>query len=306
MIAFGCAVVLPEAYELRAKPGIERAAESDSAILVHAAAGSIARGYNLMLESAARLEDLEALVLLHQDAELLDGDAASKLRSAFADPDVAVVGCLGARNVRDMAWWDGEVTWNSAPYRHGEFGGGDLKPRVRTSPQQAPGEVESIYGVVIALSAWAVRNLRFDESLGMLHGYDFDICRQAREAGRKVLTVDLAVAHHHSLDVVTQVETWIAAHMRAAELWENDGPDSVDEWRPRAREAEAAAAAARLLAASKLLQIDAVTQFHAREIETLVNSRSWRLTQPLRRANALVGAVRSRISVGQRPKHLVP
>jgi hypothetical protein len=176
---------------------------------------------------------------------------------------------------------------------------------VRSSAVQAPGEVDVIYGVMIAFSAWAVRNLRFNESVGTLHGYDFDICLKARQAGRKVLTADLAVAHHHSLDLVTQIETWIAAHMRAAELWDGSGPDAVEEWRSRAREAEAAAAAARLLAASKLLQIDAVTQHHAREIETLVNSRSWRLTEPLRRANALLGAARQRISIGQRPKDFV-
>ena len=32
-----------------------------------------------------------------------------------------------------------------------------------------------------------MRNVRFDESLGALHGYDFDFCLQVREAGRKVV-----------------------------------------------------------------------------------------------------------------------
>ena len=39
----------------------------------------------------------------------------------------------------------------------------------------------------MVLSPWAVRELRFDESLGKLHGYDFDICMQARAAGKKVV-----------------------------------------------------------------------------------------------------------------------
>ena len=30
------------------------------------------------------------------------------------------------------------------------------------------------------MSPWAVRNTRFDESLGQFHGYDFDICMQVR------------------------------------------------------------------------------------------------------------------------------
>jgi len=92
MIAFGCSIIMPEAYERFAKPGIERAAEPDSPILANAAVGSIARSYNLLLDEAAALEGLEALVLVNQDAELLDGDSAAKLRAAFAEPDVAVAG----------------------------------------------------------------------------------------------------------------------------------------------------------------------------------------------------------------------
>ena len=51
---------------------------------------------------------------------------------------------------------------------------------------QLGGEVESLDGFVMAFTPWAMRNLRFDESLGKLHGYDLDICLQAREAGKKV------------------------------------------------------------------------------------------------------------------------
>ena len=54
------------------------------------------------------------------------------------------------------------------------------------------GEVDAIDGFVMAVSPWAVRNLRFDESLGKIHGYDFDFCAQARAAGHKVVTADLA------------------------------------------------------------------------------------------------------------------
>src|SRR5947209_9834040 len=50
MIAFGCSIIMPEAYERFAKPGIERAAEPDSPILANAAVGSIARSYNLLLD----------------------------------------------------------------------------------------------------------------------------------------------------------------------------------------------------------------------------------------------------------------
>lgn len=285
---------MPDVYGRCARPGIDRAREPDSVVLANAASGSIARSYNLLLDTVANSPDLEAVVLLHEDAEILDADFCSKLRRALADPEVAIVGCVGATGVRDIAWWDGAIGWNSAPYRYGEAGGGELTFGGATTTR-TPGEVDSLYGVLLAFSPWAARNLRFDESIGMLHGYDFDICRQARARGRKVLAADLRLAHHHSLDLVSDIEIWVAAHMRAAELWEPDEPSSDADWRPRARRAEASAAAARLLAASKLLQADATSRRFAAELELVRNSLSWRLTEPLRRGNALVRSARARL-----------
>jgi hypothetical protein len=296
MLAFGCSIIMPDVYERHARPGIERAREPDSVVLAHAAAGSVARSVNLMLDRAARLDGLEALVLVHQDAEILDPAFCANVRACLADPEVAMVGCLGANGVKDIAWWDGDVTWNSAPYRYGEAGGGDLA--FGRPADQRPGEVQTLYGVLLVLSPWAVANLRCDESIGLLHGYDFDLCRQARAAGRKVITADLSLAHHHSLDLVSQIEIWVAAHMRAAEVWEEHppDPDAGDEgWRARARRAEASAAAARLLAASKLLQADASAQHFASRLGFVRNTRSWRMTESLRRGNALVRMARRRL-----------
>jgi hypothetical protein len=299
MIAFGCSVIAPDVFKRHAAPGIERVREPDSAVFVHAAASSVARGCNLLFDHAARLPELEALVIVHQDLEIVDPQLCGKLRQAFTDPAVAVVGCVGAAGVRDLAWWDGTLTWTSAPYAYGEHGGGRLLwPRELSGTLRAPGEVETIYGVLMAFSPWAVRNLRFDESLGLLHGYDFDICAQARHAGRKVLAADLDVCHHHSLDLVGQVEMWVEAHIRVAEKWDARGPaagaDEEEYWRARARRAEADAAAARLLAASRLLQADATAQQHERLLGEKIHSRSWKLTEPLRRGNAWARAVRQR------------
>lgn len=299
MIAFGCSILMPEVYDRRAKVGLELAAERDSKIFAHAASGSIARSFNLMLDQAEALDLLEALVLVHEDAEIVDPSFCSKVRSAFEDPQVAVVGCVGATGVRDIAWWDGSVTWTSAAYHYGELGGAQMLWRVNgRNALQAPGEVDSVYGVVLALSPWVVRSLRFDESIGILHGYDFDICRQARAAGRKVMTADLEVAHHHSLDLVSQIEIWVAAHMRAAEKWDPAAPSDpmAEEWRVRARRAEAEAAAARLLAASKLLQADASARYHEKQVDEILNSRSWGITEPLRRGNALIKGARKRLA----------
>ena len=86
MIVFGTAVTDPETYERCAVPGIDRAAEPDSAILAHQTAGSLFRNYNLLLDKAAAHEDLEALVLLHQDVELVDEDFAARVQGGAQRP----------------------------------------------------------------------------------------------------------------------------------------------------------------------------------------------------------------------------
>lgn len=300
MIAFGCSIIKHDVYTRHAKVGLERVHEPDSVRYAYAAAGSVARSYNLMFDTAAKATGLEALVLVHEDAEIVDPHFCAKLRAAFADPDVAVVGCVGASGTRDIAWWDGAVTWNALTYHYGELGGGEL--RWRPDVVQAPGPVDTIYGAVMAFSPWAVQTLRFDESIGMLHGYDADVCRQARAAGRTVLAADLGVAHHHSLDLVGEIEIWVAAHMRAADLWDTSGPDDplAPQWKARARRAEADAAAARLLAASELLRVDATARQYAAQQEQIERSRSWRVTAPLRRGNALRKSARKRFAALRR------
>jgi hypothetical protein len=294
MIAFGCSITSPEIYERCAGPGIRLAAEPSSQILAQAAAGSIFRSYNLLMERASAFDDLEALVLVHQDAEIVDRDFVPKLRETLKDPDVGVVGCVGAIGVRSIAWWEGSVTWASFTHRYGELGGGEL-PAFSWNGQKLPpyahtGEVDTVDGFVLGLSPWVVRNVRFDESLGQLHGYDLDFCLQVRQAGRKVMTQDFKVVHHHSLDLVSEPETWIEAHMRVAEKWdgkmEGIGQGGGD-WKQRARRGEAEAAAARAGAVTAQLKAEAHARQLEREIAIMRESIGWRLTGPLRRANAL-------------------
>ncbi len=292
MIAFGASITMPGTYEAAARVGIARAAEPGSPVFAHAAAGSLARSYNLILDEAGRLEELEALVLVHQDVELLRDDVCAAVRAALRDPEVALVGAVGAVGVDGIAWWDGQVTWASFAFRYGELGGGEYAAPAFLGPgtaPRAPGEVESLYGLVLVLSPWAVRTLRFDEGLGLQHAYDFDLCRQARAAGRKVVTADLPLAHHHSLDLIAEPDAWLAAHVSAAERWQGAEPDKAG-WRRRARAAEADAASARLLAASWLLLAYATAQAQDDELAELTGTRSWRLTHPLRRLNARLEA----------------
>ncbi|HKE78063.1 MAG TPA: glycosyltransferase [Solirubrobacteraceae bacterium] len=294
MIVFASSITDPELYKRCAQRGIRVAAEPDSEVMPHAAAGSLFRSYNLILDTIAKRDDVEALVLVHQDAEITDPDFCVKLRRALSDPEVGVIGCVGAVGVRSIAWWEGSVTWASFVHRYRELGGGDL-PAFAWNGGEMPayartGEVDTVDGFVMVLSPWTIRNVRFDESLGLIHGYDFDFCLQVRAAGRKVVTEDFKVVHHHSLDLISEPETWIAAHMRVAEKWDGRMPHVgavAGEWKDRARRAEAEAAAARAEVVSARLKADA-------RVKEVTDSVSWRLTEPLRRINAIRRAIRRR------------
>jgi len=295
MIAFGSAITSPEAFERLARPGIRLAAEADSRVFAYQAAGSIARSYNLIRREAARLPDLEALVLVHQDAEILDERLCLKVRRALSDSDVGVVGCVGAVGAPGISWWEGAVSGGTAVLRYGQWGGGDM-PIVAVGGPDAggTGEVETLEGIVLVLSPWAVRTLPFDEGLSQLYGHDYDYCASVRAQGRKVVTEDLVVAHHHSLDLVLDHGPWTAAHLRTAEKWDPMRDAGDEAWRRRARRAEGEAALARLLVLSKQMQRDARVADQERTLGELTTSSSWRVTAPLRSMNRLRHGLRGR------------
>ncbi len=294
MIAFGSSITRPEVYARCARPGIERVAEPGSELIAAEAVGSISRSYNQLLDRADRLDDLEALVLVHQDAELVDADFCTKVRTALGDPDVAVVGCVGAVGVRSIAWWEGSVTLASFANRYLEHGGGDLEALSWAWDEAPPyahvGEVETVDGFVLVLSPWAVSNVRFDEELSAFHGYDLDYCLQVREAGRKVVTADFRAIHHRPLEMIPEPEPWIEAHIAVAEKWDGRMPRigaDVGTWRQRALRAAAERDLARVLAHSSRIELSARIQQLQTELAQATASMSWRLTAPLRRLGAL-------------------
>ena len=233
-------------------------------------------------------------MLVHQDTELVDPRFCATVREVFADPDVAVAGCIGALGVRSIAWWEGSVTWASFIHRYHELGGGDL-PGFAWTEEQPPfartGEVDVVDGFLMVLSPWAVRNVRFDESLGSLHGYDVDYCMQVRAAGRKVVTADFRAIHNHSLELVSDPEGWVEAHIRHAEKWQGRIPGATavePDW--RASGAARARPKRRWLAPRRSREqyvYEAREREYRRVVEEMETSIGWRLTEPLRRANHL-------------------
>jgi Glycosyltransferase like family len=302
MIAFGASITRPDVYRRCAATGIRLAAEADSAVYELSSVGSVFQSYNTLLDQAAQRDDLEALVLVHQDTEIVDRDFCATVRRTLSDPNVGVIGCVGAIGVRSIAWWEGSVSQASFTHRYDEHGGGEL-PAFSWAWQDAPpyaraGEVDSVDGFLLVLSRWVVRNVRFDESLGALHGYDFDFCLQVRATGRKVVTADFRAIHHHPLVPFSDPESWIDAHIRLAEKWSGRMPgvgDASGTWLERARRAEAERDAALLVDHANELKMDAQLRELERVLEETTRSISWRLTAPLR----LIGDARA--AIGERP-----
>jgi hypothetical protein len=288
MIAFACSITKPEVYRRCAKPGIDRVVEPDSEVIAMPSVGSIFASYNVLLEQFASRDDLDALVLVHQDAEIVDSDFCRTARRALEDPDVGLVGCVGAVGVRSIAWWEASVTCASFINRYEEHGGGDLAS-FSWAWSEAPayarvGEVETLDGFVLVLSPWVVRNVRFDESLGQFHGYDLDLCLQVRDAGRKVMTAGFRAIHHRQLEMVPDPEQWIDAHMKVADKW--DGRMGIGtgsgSWEERARRAEADTDAAYVMAYMNGIESVARVRELERALDVTTSSISWRLTAPLR------------------------
>lgn len=288
MIAFATSVTKPEVYRRSAQRGIRRAAEPDAEIVAMPSIGSISRSYNALLDRFAGRAEVEALVLVHQDAELVDPGFCATIREALSDPAVALVGCVGAVGVRSIAWWEASVTCASFVNRYEEQGGGEV-PAFSWSWPEAPGyarlgEVETLDGFVLVLSPWVLENIRFDESLGQFHGYDLDLCLQVRAAGRKVVTADFRAVHHRPLDMVPDPQEWIDAHIRLADKWDGEMGigAGVGSWQQRARRAEADASAARLIGHMRGIARHAQVRELEHALDEATHSISWRVTMPLR------------------------
>lgn len=309
MIAFGSAIVDGEAYRRYAEPGIGRAAERDSAVLTFAAAGPPGRSYNLILDAASQRADLEALVLVHENTEIAQPRLCEIVRDTFRDPAVGAIGCAGATGVRSIAWWEGDVVSAPVIHRYEEHHGGELPALSWTHRAPAPAEVDTLDGQLLVLSPWVVRNVRFDERLVLGHGFDLDFCLSVRAAQRTLVVADLAVIQHSSLELVSNFDIWVEAHIAIAEKWAGvldamlPRPDNGDGgaknqvevdpsgedvlWKRRARAAEARREAARALAFSRMLKLDAQVSDLERAFAEKTGTLSWRLTKPLRTVNAM-------------------
>lgn len=162
---------------------------------------SIAEAYNKILAATTG-----PLILQHDDLEITDPDGEAKLLDALTG-DVALAGVAGGGGA-GLAWW------NQHPVGHQRTDAMDIDFGARA------GEVELLEGSVLALSAWAVENLRFDARFPGFHGYD-EIAAQARHAGRRVVVVDVDTHHHTPMGFRSQAShaQWVACDQLYRDKW---------------------------------------------------------------------------------------
>jgi 2-polyprenyl-3-methyl-5-hydroxy-6-metoxy-1,4-benzoquinol methylase len=187
VIAYAACVGDPEKFRTICMPGLRRVARPEDLVIEAEHERSIFAAYNEVLDAVRDRDDLEALVLLHEDTEVTDPRFAELLVGQLADPEIAIVGAVGARGIGGLSWWEAQCFGRVAETRGLiDFGGGTHS-------------VDTVDGLVMGLSPWAVRNLRFDDdAYEGFDAYDADFCAQARAAGKRVVVTELPVVHRHT------------------------------------------------------------------------------------------------------------
>lgn len=156
-------------------------------VLVRRGQTSIFAAYNSIIDEALTHPGFEGLILIHDDVELRDPSILEKVRNSLTTADV--VGVIGGSGLtRSMDWYRAE-------HRYG-WATDDRRRRDHGPPP--PKGVDAVDGIFLALSPAACRRLRFDESTYHgFHGYDADICAQARSHGMRIDLVEVDLHHHN-------------------------------------------------------------------------------------------------------------
>lgn len=229
MIAFGCAVASEEKFERFALSGVERVIEPEAPLHVKRGRTCIFSAYNEILDEAVADPRVEALCLIHEDTEIRDERFRERVRWALGDPLVAIVGTIGAVGVQGIDWWVHDYGIGSSvlePIDPAVLYETELLEGPEMSGSGSSGDVDMVDGYLMVFSRWAMRELRFDETeIGPgFHGYDADICFQARERGRRVFAAEMRVAHHrNSISPTPYREDWLRAQMAFRRKWERRG-----------------------------------------------------------------------------------
>lgn len=179
MIAYGCCV---GSYDKMRRYVLPRVNEKFFTV---DNASSIAEAYNEIIGVARGVHDLEALVLLHDDLEITDGDFETKVRATLAEPNVGVIGVIGSVFAPSLDWWNYGIV------------GHQLTDTTNINSSVRSGDVGAVDGSLLVLSRWTVDNVQFDTNYDGFHGYDCDITRSVAQHTKRVIVID-ADTHHHT------------------------------------------------------------------------------------------------------------
>jgi GT2 family glycosyltransferase len=190
LIVFGITIADEVAYRHWAARGIARVAEPDSVVIERRGCRSLQAPYNSILADASTLPDLEAVVLLREDVVIEDDRFVDTIRAGLTDPRVGVLGPMGGRGARTIAWWQGTICGGiEAPHM--------FDRSVFAHARQGWQLVDAVDGALLVISPWAAREVRFDERFARnFHGYDVDYCYEVRSRGGTCLVAPMSVSHH--------------------------------------------------------------------------------------------------------------
>jgi predicted O-methyltransferase YrrM len=209
VILFGTCVGFAEKLTAQARPGLTASMSEPYEHFAHPSNGKdIFPVYAGLLE-VARDRKPEAFVLMHDDLEFRDPDLAAKVRHALSAPSVAIVGLIGSRGAKGLAWWEGERAGRVEDIAYGLHDFGFDRP-----------DVDTLDGMCLVLSPWAIENLTLD-GLGYsgFHGYADELCAQARAKGKRVVVADIKAFHHSKGGYAGGMEMWAAANQNFRKRW---------------------------------------------------------------------------------------
>jgi SAM-dependent methyltransferase len=187
MLLVGSAVVADGArFEEFTLPSLERVLDPVDVVLSSTGdTRGIAAVYNDFVRQARSTRDCEALVLLHDDVEIVDANFRAKILAAVGEDGVGVVGAVGGADLRSVAWWEARRTAGRV------F---ETRKPIELGPPRA--DVDVVDGLLLAISPRAFEVLMFDEqACPRFHGYDVDYCLQARAAGLRVTVRPIGILH---------------------------------------------------------------------------------------------------------------
>ena len=204
-IGYGCCVGTWDKFHRYVEPRIPK----DRPILTASNQTSISVAYNAILDGF-RVYDLDAVILLHNDLEMIDENTEWLVQQTLAaDPEIAIVGVAGGGP--SLSWWNVDpIGHQSTDSQFIDFG------------DRRSGDVDIVEGSFMAFSPWAIQELRFDERYEFL-GYD-DVCLEAKRAGKRVVVADIDTHHHSTVGYKSESvrQMWERSEKIFNEKWKKD------------------------------------------------------------------------------------